>query len=85
MKYSKLITPVAIVAATVTLFVNSGSGKVENGYMVGDLAQGFKHKDVSGKSVSLSDYKNAKGVILIFTCNSCPFSQMNQKAVEVDH
>lgn len=44
------------------------------GYKVGDLASDFKLKNVDGKMVSLADYKDAKGYIVIFTCNHCPFS-----------
>ncbi len=81
MKYYKIITPIAIVAAIVALYVTPGSGKVESGYVVGDLARDFKLKDVTGKQVSLSDYKNAKGFIVIFTCNSCPISQMYEDRI----
>lgn len=45
------------------------------GYKPGDVATDFTLKNVDGKMVSLSDYKNAKGVILIFTCNHCPFAK----------
>lgn len=36
----------------------------------------FKLKNVDGKNVSLSDYKDAKGFIIIFTCNHCPFAKL---------
>lgn len=45
------------------------------GYQVGDTVSDFKLKNVDGKTVSLSDYKNAKGVIVIFDCNTCPVSK----------
>ncbi len=45
-----------------------------HGYKVGDLATGFSLPNIDGKMVSLSDYDNAKGFILIFTCNTCPYS-----------
>lgn len=44
------------------------------GYKVGDEAAGFKLKNVDDKMVSLSDYSKEKGVVLIFTCNHCPYS-----------
>jgi peroxiredoxin len=46
----------------------------DSGYKVGDMATDFSLKNVNGKMVSLKDYKEAKGIILIFTCNHCPFS-----------
>jgi glutathione peroxidase-family protein len=44
-------------------------------YDVGDIVDDFKLKNVDGKMVSLSDFKDVKGVILIFDCNTCPFSK----------
>jgi len=45
------------------------------GYNVGDKAKDFKLKNVDGKWVSLSDYPDAKGFIVIFTCNHCPYAK----------
>ena len=36
----------------------------------------FKLKNVDGNFVSLSDYPYAKGFIIIFTCNHCPFAKL---------
>lgn len=57
---------------SLTLFLNSKFGST--GLNVGDKASDFELKSVDGKMVSLSDYKDAKGYILIFTCNSCPYA-----------
>lgn len=46
----------------------------EEGYTVGDYAADFTLKNVDGKMVSLSNYKDAKGFLVIFTCNSCPYA-----------
>lgn len=48
---------------------------VKNGYEVGDIATDFSLKNVDGKMVSLADYKSAKGFIVIFDCNTCPYSK----------
>jgi peroxiredoxin len=47
----------------------------EGGYQVGDTVSDFKLKNVDGKMISLSDYKDAKGFIIIFDCNTCPMSR----------
>ena len=39
----------------------------------------FKLKNVDGKIVSLSDYADAKGFIILFTCNHCPFAKLYPK------
>lgn len=44
------------------------------GYKIGDIATDFSLKNVDGKEVSLADYKDAKGFIVTFTCNHCPYA-----------
>ena len=48
---------------------------ISKGYKVGDAATDFKLKNIDGKMVSLSDLKSAKGFIVIFTCNHCPYAK----------
>ena len=45
-----------------------------DGLKVGDQAVDFKLKNIDGKMVSLAGNKDAKGYILVFTCNTCPYS-----------
>jgi peroxiredoxin len=45
------------------------------GYEVGDKATDFKLKNVDGHMVSLADYNDAKGFIVIFDCSTCPVSK----------
>lgn len=47
---------------------------LNTGYKIGDSAADFKLKNVNDKFVSLSDYKDAKGFLVIFTCNHCPYA-----------
>lgn len=44
------------------------------GLKVGDKAPDFRLKNVDGKMVGMADYKDAKGFIVIFTCNHCPYA-----------
>src|SRR5690606_33740082 len=65
--------------------IKSTSETVAIGYKIGDEATDFKLKDVNGKMVSLSYYKDAKGYIVIFTCNTCPFAVASeQRMVDLD-
>lgn len=51
----------------------SASIPVSNpGYQIGDVVEDFHLKNVDGNDVSLADYPDAEGFILIFTCNTCP-------------
>lgn len=42
--------------------------------LIGDIAQDFSLLGTDNKMHSLADYPKAKGFIIIFTCNHCPFS-----------
>lgn len=43
------------------------------GYKIGDKAMDFSLKNVDGKMVSMSNYSDAKGFVVIFSCNHCPY------------
>ena len=45
------------------------------GYKIGDIASDFSLKNIDNKMVSLKDFTNAKGFIVIFTCNHCPYAK----------
>lgn len=70
-----LIIVMCISAFTIT---NSNSG---DGYKVGDLAEDFSLKNIDETMVSLSDYKDAKGFIITFTCNTCPYAVMYEDRI----
>ena len=40
------------------------------------IVDDFQLMNVDGRMVSLSDYPNAKGFVVIFTCNHCPFAKL---------
>src|SRR5687767_1534669 len=68
----KLIKSIAMVVCLVMVI----AGKpVSPNYGVGDTVADFKLKNVDGKMVALSDYRDSKGVIVIFDCNTCPVSR----------
>lgn len=51
------------------------AGKPVLNYGVGDTVADFTLKNVDEKMISLSDYNKSKGVIVIFDCNTCPYSK----------
>lgn len=61
--------------------VDTGISKIIMSYKIGDIAEDFKLKNVDGNMVSLADYEEAKGFIVIFTCNSCPVSVANEDRI----
>jgi peroxiredoxin len=50
-------------------------------YQVGDAVADFSVKNVDGKMVSLSSMPAAKGVIVVFTCNHCPFAKKYEQRI----
>ncbi|MCI3938773.1 thioredoxin family protein [Chryseobacterium aahli] len=84
MKSFKILMTAFVVGLGLLSFTKINSDKNENtkhevssakGYEVGDEAADFKLKNVDGKMVSLSDFKKAKGFIVVFTCNHCPYAK----------
>lgn len=71
----KLIVLLLIAAAGLSFRTAGG------GYKVGDVATDFKMKNVDGKTISLANYKNAKGYIVVFTCNHCPYAQAYESRI----
>lgn len=70
-KFTMIILAIVVTAASAFTARNTIGG----GYKVGDNATDFSLKNVNDKMVSMKDFKSAKGFIVIFTCNHCPFSQ----------
>lgn len=54
---------------------------VSAGLKPGDTAVKFSLKNVDGSTVSLSDYSDQKGVIIVFTCNPCPFANAYEQRI----
>lgn len=61
--------------AIALLVMITASAPVQSGYKVGDTAMDFKLKNYDGRMVSMADYRDAKGYIVIFNCNTCPYSK----------
>ncbi len=55
------------------------------GYQVGDTVESFSLPSVQGTDVALSDFNDQNGVILIFDCNTCPYSQAYRDRIKALH
>lgn len=64
------------IAAVAIIFLAAAHS---GGYDIGDTIDGKiadqKLKNVTGDMVALSDFKNSKGLIVVFDCNTCPYSK----------
>jgi peroxiredoxin len=93
MKNLKILLAAFIIGLGLLSFTTIGHDKnashnninPSKGYEIGDAAADFKLKNVDGKMVSLSDFKSAKGFIVIFTCNHCPYAKKyEERIMELD-
>jgi peroxiredoxin len=57
------------------------AASLPGGLKVGDTAPDFRLKNVDGSMVSLKDFKKAKGFIVTFTCNTCPYAVMYEDRI----
>ncbi|HQK41138.1 MAG TPA: thioredoxin family protein [Flavobacterium alvei] len=64
----------SLLVLTAVFVVSGFATDVPTPYKIGDKATDFRLKSVDGKMYSMADYKDAKGFIVVFTCNHCPFA-----------
>lgn len=51
----------------------------------GEAAPDFKLKNVDNKDISFESYPQAKGFIVVFTCNTCPYAKAyEQRIIDLD-
>ena len=74
---STLFVAVFLSCSIMMGFIGGPSG----GYKIGDRAADFKLKNVDGHFVSLSDFPKAKGFIVVFTCNHCPYAKKYEQRI----
>lgn len=73
----KLLIFFTLLLITFTLFSFKSS--------INKMILDFSLKNVNGKMISTNRYKNAKGFIVVFTCNHCPFAKLYSKRLNDLH
>ncbi|HSI78033.1 MAG TPA: thioredoxin family protein [Lunatimonas sp.] len=69
----KRILQKALVSTVMIMLFTSLGAFAQGGYQVGDKAMDFELKTVEGTAVSMSNHPDAKGFLVIFSCNTCPY------------
>ncbi|WP_047545091.1 thioredoxin family protein [Psychroserpens sp. Hel_I_66] len=77
MKNTFKIAMALVVMLTTSVFTASAQG-----YDIGDIATDFKLNNIDGTEVSMADYGDAKGFIIVFTCNTCPYAVAYEDRIE---
>lgn len=66
-------------------FVISGIAIASAPYKAGDQITDFNLKNVNGEMVSLMQFADAKGFIVVFTCNTCPVvKKYDQRIIDLN-
>jgi len=71
MKKILLSSAALIICFTISAFISDAPTVISIGTSLpkGDV----KMKDISGKEITLSDSKKENGLLVVFSCNTCPF------------
>lgn len=82
MKNKKL--PLVILLAVCTAFLSFiNSPLLEELALNSPVPMGdYKMKDVSGREVSLNELKKDKGLLVIFSCNTCPYVKLSASRIK---
>ena len=67
------------IISIIALFILITSMVFNNKPTTENTVKDFSLLNTDGKQVSLSNYPDAKGFIVIFTCNHCPFAKLYPK------
>lgn len=53
----------------------------QEGYKIGSEVKDFQLKNIDGQMVSLASIPQAKGYIVVFTCNHCPYAKAYEERI----
>ena len=82
MRKIKSLTIIVLVLIISAFTTKEIINKTDKGYKIGDIATDFKLMNIDDNTISLSDFKDAKGFIIVFTCNTCPYAVMYEDRIE---
>ena len=74
MKLKAVVLPLLLVIFMASAFTLTNQPLSDGGYEIGEVVENFKLQNIDGEWVELNDYNDQEGVIVIFTCNSCPYA-----------
>lgn len=76
----KVLSVIAIVFLTATAFKLADYTELEIGKAI--PSADVKMMDISGKEVSLSEAKGENGLLVIFSCNTCPYVKLSETRIK---
>ena len=73
-RFHRLATTFALILLAAALIGGCGKPTPEGEFTIGSRAPGFHLRNVDNRQVSLADYRGRPAVLVVFTCNHCPYS-----------
>ena len=79
-------TKIKILSAIVVVFISATAFKLAD-YTELEIGKAIpsadvKMMDISGKEVSLSDAKGENGLLVMFSCNTCPYVKLSESRIK---
>ena len=74
------INPI-LLSLALCIGISSSLAQTPNGYQIGDIVDDFSLKNVDEQMLSLDEIPDAHGIILIVSCNTCPWVQRYEQRI----
>jgi hypothetical protein len=82
-RISLLVVLLVVCSAVLSLAFISANSPLEELAINANIPQAdYKMKDVSGKMISLNETKTGKGLLVIFSCNTCPYVKLSESRIK---
>ncbi len=84
MKKQQVLTVLIIAVLSVVVlssFISTETEPIIKGYQIGSEVADINLLNVDNKRISFSDFSDAKGFIVIFTCNTCPYAVASEDRI----
>ncbi len=84
MKKQQVLTVLIIAVLSVVVlssFISTETEPIIKGYQIGSEVTDINLLNVDNKRISFSDFSDAKGFIVIFTCNTCPYAVASEDRI----
>lgn len=78
---NNLLTLIPVLLTVILLSGFATTNKIINGYKIGDEITSINLMNVDDTMVSLNDFPEALGFIIIFTCNTCPYAVASEDRI----
>lgn len=80
MKKLAILFSICVASLTTISFVNSPPEELAINAAIPQAE--YKMKDVNGKTITLNDVKTSKGLLVIFSCNTCPYVKLSETRIK---